>query len=112
MPLIRALSIIFGFLALGEMIVYLFNIPLPSSIIGLILLFIALQLRWVQVSWLEELSDKFMAHLALFLVPPCVALISHLDLVWQDILPITLSTIFSTFAVLYITAKVHEWLRR
>ena len=36
--MIRQLAIIFGCLALGELVIYLTGIPLPSSIIGLLLL--------------------------------------------------------------------------
>ena len=37
--MIRALSIIFGFLALGEAVVYFSGVKLPGSIIGMGLLF-------------------------------------------------------------------------
>ncbi len=36
--MIRQLAILFGCLALGELIIYLTHIPLPSSILGMLLL--------------------------------------------------------------------------
>ena len=42
--MIRQLAIIFGCLALGELVIYLTGIPLPSSIIGLLLLTLAVML--------------------------------------------------------------------
>lgn len=112
MALIRALCIIFGFLALGEGAVMFTGVPLPGSIIGLGLLFAALQAGWVKASWLSGLTDLLMANLSLFLVPPCVAVMNYLDLVAADFWPIVLATVLSTVAVLLVTGKVHEWLRK
>ncbi len=47
--MIRQCFILFGCLALGELIVYLTHIQLPSSIIGMLLLTLFLQLGWVKL---------------------------------------------------------------
>ena len=47
--MIRQCSILFGCLALGELIVYLTGIKLPSSIIGMLLLTLFLQLGWIKL---------------------------------------------------------------
>ncbi|UOO81621.1 CidA/LrgA family protein [Uruburuella testudinis] len=110
--MIRALSIIFGFLALGEGVVYFTGIKLPGSIIGMGLLFAALQAGWVKTAWLQQMVDVLMGNLALFLVPPCVAVMSYLDVVGRDFLSIFTATIVSTFLVLFVSGKVHELVRR
>ena len=53
-----------------------------------------------------------MANLTLFLVPPCVAVISYLDVIANDWFSILTATIGSTICVLLVTGKVHEWVRR
>ena len=59
--MIRQCSILFGCLALGELIVFLTGIKLPSSIIGMLLLTLFLKLGWIKagmgykacpISWL------------------------------------------------------------
>ncbi|UOP05470.1 CidA/LrgA family protein [Conchiformibius kuhniae] len=112
MHTIRALSIVFGFLAIGEAIVYFSGLKFPGSIIGMFFLFGALQAGWVKAAWLMQLVDVLMANLALFLVPPCVAVMSYLDLVAKDLLSIAVATLISTFAVMFVTGKTHEWLRK
>lgn len=112
MHLIRALSVIFGCLAIGEAVVFFAGLKLPGSIIGMGVLFAALHFGWVKVEWLTGLVDAMMANLSLLLVPPCVAVMSYLDLVARDFWSITLSTVLSTFAVIIATGKTHEWLRR
>ncbi|KPN71456.1 MULTISPECIES: CidA/LrgA family protein [Neisseria] len=110
--MILSLSIIFGFLAVGEAVVYLTGLKFPGSIVGMGLLFAALQLKWVKPSQLQKMVDTMMANLALFLVPPCVAVMSYLDLVARDFVPIVTATVISTFAVMFVTGKTHELLRR
>ena len=46
------------------------GLKLPGSIVGMVLLFAALQAGWVKLSWVGELADILMANLTLFLVPP------------------------------------------
>lgn len=112
MAAIRALSIIFGFLAVGEAVVYATGVPFPGSIFGMFFLFAALLAGWVKAEWLRQLVDVMMGNLALFLVPPCVAVMGYLDLVARDFWSITLATVLSTFAVMFVTGKAHEWLRK
>ena len=112
MYLIRALSVIFGCLAVGEAVIYFTGLRLPGSIIGMALLFTALHLKWVNVAWLQGLVDTMMANLSLFLVPPCVAVMSYLDLVSRDFWSIMVATVGSTLAVMLVTVNIHEWLRK
>ena len=51
--LIRYCAIIFGCLALGELIVHLTGIHFPSSIIGMILLTLFLHLGWIKLHWVK-----------------------------------------------------------
>ena len=111
MNIIRALLIILGCLSVGETAVYLSGIKLPGSIIGMGVLFLMLQAGWVKPSWLQELTDALMSNLTLFLVPPCVAVISYLDLITDDWFPILTATAASTLCVLIVTGKVHWWIR-
>ena len=75
--MIRQCAILFGCLALGELIVYLTGIKLPSSIIGMLLLTLFLKLGWIKLQWVQGLSDFLVANLGFFFVPPGVALILH-----------------------------------
>lgn len=69
------------------------------------------QAGWVKAEWLQQLTDALMANLTLFLVPPCVAVISYLDLIADSWLSILVSAAASTVCVLLVTGKVHQWIR-
>ena len=53
--MIRQLAIIFGCLALGELVIYLTGIPLPSSIVGMLLLTMLLKLKVIRLEWVRSI---------------------------------------------------------
>lgn len=61
--MIRQCAILFGCLALGELIVFLTDIKLPSSIIGMLLLTLFLKLGWIKLHWVQGMSDFLVANL-------------------------------------------------
>ena len=71
--MVRQCAILFGCLALGELVVWLTGVKLPSSIIGMLLLTLFLKLGWVKLQWVQGLSDFLVANLGFFFVPPGVA---------------------------------------
>ena len=46
--MIRQCAILFGCLALGELLIYFTHIPLPSSILGMLILTLLLQLKVIR----------------------------------------------------------------
>lgn len=110
--MIRQCAILFGCLALGELIVYLTGIKLPSSIIGMLLLTLFLQLGWVKLKWVQGLSDFLVANLSFFFIPPGIALMLYFDLIAAEIVPIAIATLVSTILVLLITGWVHQIARK
>lgn len=110
--MIRQCFILFGCLALGELIVYVTSIKLPSSIIGMLLLTLFLQLKWVKLQWVQGLSDFLVANLGFFFVPPGVALMLYFDIIQAEFIPIVVSTIVSTILVLVCTGWSHQYIRR
>ncbi|NDV66267.1 CidA/LrgA family protein [Bacteroides sp. 224] len=110
--MIRQCAILFGCLALGEFIVYLTGIKLPSSIIGMLLLTLFLQLGWIKLQWVQGLSDFLVANLGFFFIPPGVALMVYFDLIAAEFLPIIAATFISTVLVLLVTGWIHQLTRK
>ena len=101
--MVRQCFILFGCLALGELVVRLSGIKLPASIIGMLILTLLLKLKVVKLEWVRGLTDFLIANLGFFFVPPGVALMLYFDLIKAEILPIALATLLSTVVVLLIT---------
>lgn len=110
--LIRYCAIIFGCLALGELIVYLTGIHFPSSIIGMILLTLFLHLGWIKLHWVKAFSDMLISHLGLFFVPPSVAILAYFDLIAKNFWSISVAIVVSTIIVMVVTGHVYQFIRK
>ena len=110
--LIRYCAIIFGCLALGELIVYLTGIHFPSSIIGMILLTLFLHLGWIKLHWVKAFSDMLISHLGLFFVPPSVAILAYFDLMAKNFWSISVAIVVSTIIVMVVTGHVYQFIRK
>ena len=110
--MIRQCSILFGCLALGELIVYLTGVRLPSSIIGMLLLTLFLQLGWIKLEWVQGLTNFLVVNLGFFYVPSGVALMLYFDIIQAQFWPIVVATLVSTVLVLVVTGWVHQLVRK
>ena len=106
--MIRRLAILFGCLALGEFIIWLTGIPLPSSIVGMLILTLLLKLKIIRLEWVKTISEFLVANIGFFFVPPGVAIMLYFDIIKAEFWPIVISTAASTVIVLAITGWVGQ----
>lgn len=106
--IIRQLAIIFGCLALGELIIFLTGLPIPSSIVGMLLLTAALKFKILRLEWVQGISDFLVGTMGFFFVPPGVAVMLHFKLIQAELWPILTATVVSTLLVLAVTGWVHQ----
>lgn len=82
---------------------------IPGSIIGMLLLFIALLIGVIKLGYVEDVSHFFLKNMGFFFIPLGVSLIdSYVDIkpiLWQ----VTLLLVISNILVMGITARVVEW---
>ncbi|MEI6596546.1 MAG: CidA/LrgA family protein [Bacteroidota bacterium] len=110
--MIRQCLIIFGCLAIGEFVVFITGIKLPSSIIGMLFLTLFLKLGWIKHKWVKGISDFLLKNLAFFFVPPGVALMIYFNLIKASLWPIIVSSFVSSLLVLVVTGWIHQILRK
>ncbi|WP_337570201.1 CidA/LrgA family protein [Hallella sp.] len=106
--MVRQCFILFGCMALGELITKLTGVKLPSSIIGMLLLTLLLKLKVIKLEWVRGLTDFLIANLGFFFVPPGVALMLHFNLIKAELVPIVGATVVSTALVLLVTGQTHQ----
>ena len=106
--MIRQCLIIFGCLAVGELIVWLTGITIPSSIIGMLLLTACLQMKLIKIEWVKEMADFLISNLGFFFVPPGVAVMLYFDLIKAELWPILTASVVSTVLVLAVTGWIHQ----
>jgi holin-like protein len=101
----KGFAILLGFLFLGQFLQYLL-IPLPGSVIGLLLLTASLFLGWIKLSWIEEAAQLLLKNMTLFFVPVIVAAMVIFADYSQHLVPIIISLVVGTIAVLLVSGGV------
>ena len=89
-----------AFLYAGKGLAFVTSLPISGSIIGLLLLFAALNLRLIALSYLLPTASFLLNYITLFFVPVGVGLLQYSSLLAQHWLPIVISSVVSTVAVL------------
>ena len=96
---ILLLSIYFA----GEILSKLLNLPVPGSIVGMILLFVLLTSNIIKVEKVENLANFFLDHLAFFFIPASVGLMTSFASLKGSIFKIILLCILTTIIVIAVT---------
>lgn len=104
-------SVIFLFMAIGEFIAWLTGIPVPSSIIGMILLTLSLQYGLIKECWVDRIADFLVSNLGFFFVPAGVGLMQCMGIIKAQWLPIVMATVVSTILIIAGTGWTHRLTR-
>lgn len=104
MGIIKQLFWIFLFSLLGEGIALVLAeyLTIPGSVIGMLLLFLALHLQWLKMQQVEEVGTWLTDNMAIFFVPAGVGLMTNFDLLaefWAQLLFIVVITVIIMMAV-------------
>ena len=96
------LAVIFAICITGEILHRIVGVPLPGNIIGMVLLLILLCTKAIKPEQISGVSSFFLNHLALFFLPPSIAIMAVGDDVlskWPLLLFLCIAFTLVTFAV-------------
>lgn len=114
MKIIKQLSWIFLFSLIGEVLSILIAsfIAIPGSVIGLVLLFLALQLNVLKVEQVDEVGTWLTSNMGIFFVPAGVGLMTNFgvlaDTWWQLLIIMVVTTILMMVFVGKVVQSVKE----
>jgi holin-like protein len=106
---LRGIGILVGF-NLAGVGAHKLGVPLPSGVLGLLLLFVALSAGLVKLSWMERAADFLLRHMVLLFVPLTVGLMEMGPLLSRQAVAIGASLVVSFMAVLLTTGLLGKWL--
>ncbi len=104
--------IIIAFSFLGELLHYVLPLPIPSSIYGIILLFTALELKWVKVKDIRETSSFLIAVMPVMFVPAAVGLVDSWQAISSSWVQYIIVTVLTTFAVMGVSGVLTQYVIR
>ncbi|MDQ0227502.1 CidA/LrgA family protein [Metabacillus niabensis] len=99
------------FLFLGIAIKQFLDIPIPASMIGLVILLICLFLRIVKLEWIEKGGNWLLAELLLFFIPSAVGIVNYDEILSLQGLESILLIGLSTFIVMAVTAYIADYIQ-
>ncbi|SDD77969.1 CidA/LrgA family protein [Desulfuromonas thiophila] len=110
--MLRSWTILLGLQALGELGVRLCHLPLPGSVLGMVLLLAALRCGLVREEAVRPAAELLLTHLSLLFVPAGVGVLLYFDLIRLHFWPLVLATLGSTLVVLALTGWTYRLLAR
>lgn len=112
MKYISQFLIILGFTLAGEALQRLIPIPIPASVYGLALLFLALCLKIVKIEQVKEVGGFLTSLLPLLFVSPTVGVLENWSLIQPQLLSILLLLVASTALTFGISGLVTQALSK
>ncbi len=105
-------GIILSILFLGEILQKAFALPIPSTILGMLLLLFLLIFKLIKLEWVEDIGDALLDNLAILFIPAGVGIMSELDMFKGKILSLAIIIFISTIIVMLVTAYTVQILER
>ena len=104
--------IIMAFAFAGELLHHFIPLPIPASIYGIVLLYIALELKLVKVKDIKETSSFLISIMPIMFLPPAVGIVQSWSLIKGIWPPCAVVIVVSTVVVMAVSGRVTQWLVR
>ncbi|GMA62715.1 CidA/LrgA family protein [Alicyclobacillus fastidiosus] len=112
LKLVAQIAGLYGLSEIGTLISRWTHIPVPGSIWGLVLLFVLLKCRVIQLRFVEAGGDWLIREMLLFFVPSAAGIMTYGHLLFHQGLQIVVVIVASTSLVMLSTGLVAENITR
>ena len=104
--MLREFMLIFTINYVGILLSKILHLPLPGTILSLLLLFLMLQFKILKLEKIENAGNFLLLNMTIFFMPPTVKIIDSYELLEKDLFKIIVIILVSTFLTMGITGKV------
>ncbi len=112
MKLLRQIGIIVGICLLGGVLQYVFKLPIPGNVLGMVILLVALCSGLIKLEMIAEVSEFLLDHLAFFFIPAGVGIIACLGLLHRKWLAVVGVCLITTVLTMVVTGHTIQWMQR
>lgn len=106
--LLLGFGILLAFLSAGAWVADAARLPLPGSVMGMLMLAAALRLRWLPERAVKPAAELLIHNMALLFVPAGVGAMVYGGLLAREWLPIVVASAASTVAVLVVVGWLQQ----
>lgn len=97
---------------IGEILNTILPLPIPASIYGLVILFIALCTKVIKLEQVENAADFMLAIMPVLFVPPSVTLMEYWGVLKDNLVGLLVTCILSTVVVMGVTGTIAQLIMR
>lgn len=108
MKYLRQFMIILLFSLLGETLKYVLPLPIPSSIYGMILLFVSLMTGIIKLDQVENVGKLLIEIMPIMFIPAGVKIIASWGVLEPMIVPVSVITVVALIVVMVVTGRVSQ----
>lgn len=99
-------------LFIGNFLQETFQLFIPGSVIGMLLLFFLLKTKIVKLKWIEEGTSLLLRHLTLFFIPVTIGIIEYFNLFAGKGIFLVIAAVVSTALVMGTSGLISEHLAK
>jgi len=100
------------FYSVCNLITKYLHLPIPGSIVGLIILFLMLQFKVVKVEWVETGASWLLADLLLFFIPAAVGVVNYQQVIGPQLGKLFIVILLSTITVMAFTGLTAQFIEK
>lgn len=101
-----------GLLFFCRMLAQLLRIPVPPTILAMLLLWILLETGVVKAHWFDAIQELLLKNIILFLIPVSLSFVAVLDVIGAYWLQLLLIIVIASAVTFVVTAKTIDHLLR
>lgn len=109
MKYVKQFLIILFISFMGEVLKYLLPFPIPASIYGLAILFLALQFKVLKLEAIQETAKFLIDIMPLMFIPAGVGLLESWGDLGKILIPVTVIMVISTVLVMAVAGRVTQF---
>lgn len=106
------LGLILGILFLGDFLKSKFSIPIPATIIGMIILFVLMVFKIIKLKWIEDMANILLDNLSVMFIPAGIGIARELHIFQGNILTLGFIIFTSTIVVILVTGYTVQALEK
>ncbi len=104
--------VLLGFWGAGEAVALGARLPVPGSVVGMLMLAGVLQAGWLPLDVVRPAAEYLIRIMGLLFVPPGVGLVVYFELIGREWVPIAAAAVASTISVLLVVGVMQQRMER
>ena len=110
--MILGLAILLAFQLAGLFLEQVLHLPLPGSVLGMMLLALGLFSGAIKLKWVEQPANFLLRHMMVFFIPLMVGVWLHRDYLIEHLLVVGIALVTTTIIVLVAVGHTVQFLLR